>query len=418
MAAPKFHFLNALSFVDVSFDLIEGVKVFKVESKGKSTPASFRITEEKFTLLVETIDSAKSSFTIFSSKPQKQIRPVDVGEIDRIQRGQATHQFEKAKKSVGKHRRTSSGSSISSLKKVELQRNNSVEGVSATASAIQLLDPHRSFSIIFRGAHTLDLMATTHQERNMICDALDNILQAYQRSKTRVANDVLLLRYVWLNVDKKRTGYVNLNDVGQICAQVNFYLKPKDLQTNYEKFGKVLGLDRGQRRKGLTFEQSAAFLHYLKRNSWVLKPVTVLWNELFGELMNNGKRRETVSEKSFLELFLQGKQQERETTIVDVRILFRKLQELELAHSSSLTKCPPDRITKDMFEAFLLARDNDAFDPRKETFNAKDMNQPLSEYWINSSHNVRLMIAHEALCACKSVYSSHHLVRLLRCRRI
>lgn len=63
------------------------------------------------------------------------------------------------------------------------------------------LAPNKSFSIVFRGARTLDLMVP-YDDRNTILDALDSVLQAYQESKLKVAKDVLLLRYVWLDVDK------------------------------------------------------------------------------------------------------------------------------------------------------------------------------------------------------------------------
>jgi hypothetical protein len=43
-----------------------------------------------------------------------------------------------------------------------------------------------------------------YEDRNTIIDALDSVLQAYQESKVKVAKDVLLLRYVWLDVDKVR----------------------------------------------------------------------------------------------------------------------------------------------------------------------------------------------------------------------
>ena len=67
----------------------------------------------------------------------------------------------------------------------------------------QLLKPNKSFSVIFRGARrTLDLMVHDEDHRDVILDALDSVLVAYQEAKVKVAKDVLLLRYVWLDVDK------------------------------------------------------------------------------------------------------------------------------------------------------------------------------------------------------------------------
>ena len=64
-----------------------------------------------------------------------------------------------------------------------------------------LLYPNRSFSIIFRGERTLDLMMT-NDNRDIILDALDNVIQAYKAAKVTVVREVQLLRYVWLDVDK------------------------------------------------------------------------------------------------------------------------------------------------------------------------------------------------------------------------
>ena len=65
----------------------------------------------------------------------------------------------------------------------------------------------KSFSIIFRGDWTLDLiLVSEHIKRDDILDGLDRLLETYQRQKNRVSNEVLLMRYTWLNVvlDKVR----------------------------------------------------------------------------------------------------------------------------------------------------------------------------------------------------------------------
>ena len=72
------------------------------------------------------------------------------------------------------------------------------------ASAEEMdLTPNKSFSIVFRGARTLDLMMP-YEDRNVILDALESVLRAYQEAKIKVSKDVLLLRYVWLDADKVR----------------------------------------------------------------------------------------------------------------------------------------------------------------------------------------------------------------------
>ena len=97
--------------------------------------------------------------------------------------------------------------------------------VSSAAAAAALdddgnlfLDPSQCFSIIFRGDWTLDLMLLSPSSstssglassgggssRDEILDALDMILKTYQHKKENVSNDVLLLRYVWMDADRVR----------------------------------------------------------------------------------------------------------------------------------------------------------------------------------------------------------------------
>lgn len=45
-------------------------------------------------------------------------------------------------------------------------------------------------------------MTSPEVNRDEILDTLDRIIQTYQEQKVKVSNDVLLLRYVWLEADK------------------------------------------------------------------------------------------------------------------------------------------------------------------------------------------------------------------------
>jgi phosphatidylinositol phospholipase C, delta len=123
----------------------------------------------------------------------------------------------------------------------------------------------------------------------------------------------------------------------------------------------------------------------------MVKPIKVIWNELFGEVMNNGKERLSVSDKTFLDNFLKIKQGQTATTLTDVKKIFMRLHDMEFAHTSTLEPKDINRINRDQFEAYLLGNDNDAFDPNRSRQRLEDMNQPLSEYWISSSHNTYLI---------------------------
>ncbi len=81
-----------------------------------------------------------------------------------------------------------------------------------TTAQASMLNPSYCFSIRFRGDWTLDLMMlgssnnSTAPDRDTILDALDNVLDTYQRQKRLVSNDVLLLRYHWMDAVSDKVG--------------------------------------------------------------------------------------------------------------------------------------------------------------------------------------------------------------------
>ena len=313
--------------------------------------------------------------------------------------------FQSGKNKAGSLRR--GRSSVSSMRSDQ-------EGTTAD------LDPGMCFSIIFRGDWTLDLMMTDFDimttkaitgscdssngnasrnsnednsviTRDEVIDALDNLIRAYSIAKQQVSNEVLLMRYVWSDSDVEKSNMIKPDELGVVLDRINYQMKRSELSSRYNQYCKVIGLKNKDRKYGLTFEQTLTFLHKIKRDSWIRKPVHQYWNDLFGEFMNKGNPRMNVSKKTFLEKFLHEKQGERNATMKDVDLLFKRLNEVELPHvTGEGTTKDAERIDKDRFEVYLLGEDNDAFDPRREAFVEKSMHRPISEYWINSSHNTYL----------------------------
>mmetsp|Transcript_31306 Transcript_31306/g.41604 ORF Transcript_31306/g.41604 Transcript_31306/m.41604 type:complete len:653 (+) Transcript_31306:238-2196(+) len=191
--------------------------------------------------------------------------------------------------------------------------------------------------------------------------------------------------------DKSNT--IDCKELQKILTRINFYMKKSQLESTYQSFGKIIGLDKSTRRKGLTFEQCCTFLHKIKRDTWQVKPVNQIWFDLFGRFMNNGTERQKVSAESFLRKFLLKQQKEKDVELEDVRQIFAHLNQLEIANVASSKALNSDShmyIDKDHFEAYLMSAENDVFDPKKERFDQNCMTHSLSEYWINSSHNTYL----------------------------
>ena len=195
---PKASFRNALVRVPVPRRLLDGVNVLRVNANGRTRPSFLTLSEDKFTLYLTTTKRGPASARGLSvlglrrskSEGETHERTIDIGAIDRVQRGQATAKFEMAKKSRQDSIMQSS------------PRHSKSFADDESEVTIAKLDPKRSFSIIFRGERTLDLMTLEDDQRDDILDALDNVLQAYQTAKLKVTNEVLLLRHIWLDVNK------------------------------------------------------------------------------------------------------------------------------------------------------------------------------------------------------------------------
>jgi len=179
-------FKSSLANVPVPTKLLEGVNVVKVGTSGKTKKSFLTVSADRFTVYITTskvkrgkIGSLKRVISGNGGDGQSE-RAIDIGSIDRIQHGQNTLKFEQARKSVTR----SDGSPRRSR------------------SQYMSLDPNRCFSIMFRGERTLDLVTEELDDRDEVMDILNNIIKAYQSAKAQVGNDVALLRYIWIDVDK------------------------------------------------------------------------------------------------------------------------------------------------------------------------------------------------------------------------
>ena len=83
-----------------------------------------------------------------------------------------------------------------------MNRQREKRSTMSKLNGIPLLDDNRSFSLIFRGVKTLDLMVDEGGEREKVLYILNSIVTEYGRAKVKVGNEVLLLRYVWNDVDR------------------------------------------------------------------------------------------------------------------------------------------------------------------------------------------------------------------------
>lgn len=210
---------------------------------------------------------------------------VNVGSIDRIQSGQNTLKFELARYVVLHNCGLFAFCSYDVLNNLFFRQREKKQGLSPrNFNGIPLLDEERCFSLIFRGAKTLDLMVDEGKDREEILYVLTTIVREYGRAKLKVGNEVQLLRYIWNDVDRDNSNTINEKEMGELLNRINFQIKEKNHAAVYQKFCKTLGLDKATRKRGLTFEQCVILLHKTKRDTWQVKPVTQLFYDMFGQV--------------------------------------------------------------------------------------------------------------------------------------
>jgi len=156
---------------------MDGLEVWRVNGK-KLEEGTIRVGSDKFTIHIDIkrqktgfflrrVSSAESAHHDASGNSiakDSSKRVIDVGAIDRIQRGQTSI--------IGKGSRRQNDSNVAVLK-----NGSEADGQPGRVS------PERSFSIIFHGERQVDLLAADPMDRDEILDGLNHIILTYQDAK-------------------------------------------------------------------------------------------------------------------------------------------------------------------------------------------------------------------------------------------
>ena len=109
----------------------------------------------------------------------------------------------------------------------------------------------------------------------------------------------------------------------------------------------------------------------------------IIFNEVFAP------DKETINANEFLKLFLHDKQNELNANIEDVKKIFFRLNELDISGAEP-SLGDNDSIDRIRFGEYLTSCENDVYNLDSQQMDTSTLSQPLSEYWINSSHNTYL----------------------------
>ena len=372
-------------------------------------------------------------------------RGIDVSTIERIQRGKASNRFFMAQQ---QHNNSSSSTAADGGGQQQHQSTNGGNSsvLSNTNNCVSIVyrvpsDASPSFPEgiavggnhntpkTVRGPHrfeTLDLVIVKDKDYVSLVTALEDILSLYHEEIKQHDRDVLLLQYHWLDMELELSQRLLQSHWVGLCGRLGVPLKKSYLVSYYKDFCK----EKDAEETGLDQKQTLELLEEIRGESRKAAglslrddPIERLWLAIVetdpvpsvsydGEDKKNelelvlSAQEETISPVAFLS-FIRSKQKEYKTTLEQVQGLIYSLNSQGSSQvvsnkgqdnnrkngggkSDSKEIALADRLTKSRFVAYMTSDVNDVMHPEYGTVGACQMNEPLSHYWINTSHDTYL----------------------------
>jgi phosphatidylinositol phospholipase C, delta len=387
--APATTVKESLQDVTIPDFLLQGIPVTKVTSSGTYKQRILTISQDKMALFCthSHINGAKGAMSVIAST-----LPIPLWTPSR---GWTSWSLTSTKSLRDRYVRYIDVADLQECL-VGVVGTQTLEVARSNAAGGKLLEGRlrsKIVTIVFRDHETLNVVIERPEHQMALVQALRDMKQVYQTVQPWIGQESLLLRYIWYDVDVDGNGGISCSEfVNKICPRINLQVSNagkhyKDFCTKVRKDGNGNG-----GHDDLTYGECMALLQSLKGKL----PSHDLWTTLFGNVME-------VSAEELWSKFLTKTQGETDTTVQDAQALLNCLMSLELdeevstnnnetaASSPNTTKAT---LSRARFVSFLHSEFNDAFDPEQQelrsTSSTKRLDQPMSLYWINTSHNTYL----------------------------
>lgn len=262
------------------------------------------------------------------------------------------------------------------------------------------LNPNEIISIFHGNYQSIDFLVKEEEDRVAILNAIRTIREVYHVSSAKVGREELLLRYAWYDCDWNKSGLIEQSEFLQLLGRVNIYVKREKAIEMYKSYLAAKlpktrqisfrgGIHMHHHQQGITFDEC---LYLLRRMALDQNDGISASNAIFDELFGAGK--DVVSAEDFLEKFIHEKQNERDASIKQVEQIFSELNSMVISGTTKRLGADGNGdaqiIDRVRFGEYLSSSTNDLHDPEEQKYDPSTMGGPISEYWVNSSHNTYL----------------------------
>lgn len=377
--------------ISVASFLHEGVPVVKVSHNklGKLKRRVLTLSEDQTTLFLTHSKLAKGTRNMIPKQPKwtpskgwngTYIRAVDVANICHFQVGVISSRW--LELSVATY-----------SKKGKKNGENSPNEDKSRDFFPYMPDPARVASTVTMfhiDARTgrmdsLDFFIENQDHRRAVVATLALMKYTYDEVSQLVGNEILLYRYIIkdMNLGINDHGMTEMNESEflVLCRRLNF--NAKSVGKKFREFNKqhTENEGTGKAKTKLPIHECLQLIQLMKGSE---NPSVAAWRACFGTAT-------CVNALTVLTKFLHGPQKEEKICdIQDARDLVNVMNATELGEVLSNRK--GSLLTQWQFQEFLRSEWNDIYCPEKRVIdNQRQLDKPLSHYWINSSFRTSSM---------------------------